>query len=134
MSALGPRPASDRPIGKARNPGIGILLFIVTLGIYGIVWGFCTFEEMKAYRKQGVSGTFYLIFTLVPFIAIVGIIFPWLRPSYIGQMYVEDGRTPPVTGVTGCWLLLPLVGAFILWFKVNNALNAFWISKGATPA
>lgn len=122
-----------RPIGKPRNAGIGLLLVIVTLGIYGLIWGYCTFEEMKQYRKQGVGGGFYLIFSLVPIIAIVGIIFPWLRPSYVGAMYREDGRQPPITGVTGCWILLPIIGAIILWFKVNGALNAFWVSKGAAP-
>ena len=49
-------------------------------------------------------------------------------------MYMEDGQQPPVTGVTGCWVLLPIAGAIILWFKVNDALNRFWVSKGATPA
>jgi hypothetical protein len=121
-------------IGKVRNPGIGLLLVIVTFGIYGLVWGYSTFEEMKNYRKQGVSGVFYLVFSLVPIIAIVGIIFPWLRPAYVGRMYAEDGQARPITGVTGCWVLLPVIGAIILWFKVNNALNTFWLSKGASPA
>ena len=70
-----------RPIGKARNPVTGLLLVIVTLGIYGIVWGCQTFSEMKAYRRQGIGGGFYLVFSLIPILAIVGIIFPWLRPS-----------------------------------------------------
>jgi hypothetical protein len=38
---------------------------------------------------------------------------------------------PPVTGITGLWLLLPLVGAFVWFIKVQGALNRFWIAKGA---
>ena len=135
MAGMGnPNQMGYRPIGKVRSPGMGLFLSIITLGIYGLVWGYSTFSEIRAYRRQGIGGGFYLVFSLVPGIAIVGIIFPWLRPSYIGKMYVEDGRQPPVTGVTGCWVLLPLLGAIMLWFKVNDALNQFWISKGARAA
>jgi hypothetical protein len=36
-----------------------------------------------------------------------------------------------VSGVTGFWMLLPLIG-FIIWVvKVQGALNRFWESKGA---
>ena len=47
-------------------------------------------------------------------------------------MYRGDGRTAPMTGWTGLWILLPLIG-FIVWTaKVQGALNRYWTSKAAT--
>ncbi len=37
-------------------------------------------------------------------------------------------------GTTGLWLLLPIVGAFVWFFKVQGALNRYWEGKGAAPA
>jgi hypothetical protein len=49
-------------------------------------------------------------------------------------MYVADGRPSPVRPLVGLWFLLPLIG-FIIWYvEVQNALNDFWVSKGAPPA
>ena len=46
-------------------------------------------------------------------------------------MVERDGVTSPVRGVTGLWLLLPLVGPFVWFVKVQGALNGYWRSKGA---
>ncbi len=34
----------------------------------------------------------------------------FLLPAEIGNMYAEEGLEKPVTGVTGFWFLIPLVG------------------------
>jgi hypothetical protein len=36
-----------------------------------------------------------------------------------------------VSGKTGFWMFLPLVGYFVWTIKVQGALNRFWASKGA---
>src|SRR5262249_30705918 len=47
-------------------------------------------------------------------------------------VYHAGGREPPpVTGVTGLWNLLPIVGSFIWLAKTQNALSAFWEGHGA---
>jgi hypothetical protein len=58
----------------------------------------------------------------------------FLVPSEIKAMYREDGRNSPVTGWWGLWILLPIAGIFVWFVAVQRALNAFWESKGATPA
>jgi hypothetical protein len=124
-----PTTAAAKPIGKVRNPWTVLILSIVTLGIYGIIYMYMTLQELKNYRGQGWSGGLYLIFAIIfppPLIAI-----PWLLPAWVGRMYAEDGKEKPITGMSGFWIFLPLIGPIVLIFKVQNRLNEFWRTKGA---
>jgi hypothetical protein len=114
----------SRPIGSVRGIGLAIVLFIVTLGLYGLYWYPVNFSDVKRYRGQGVGGLggFLLLFVVVS---------PFLLPAYVGRMYKEDGQENPVSGWTGLWNLLPYVGVFVYLAKVQGALNRFWESKGA---
>jgi Domain of unknown function (DUF4234) len=123
------------PLGQPRGIGFGILLFIITLGIYGLYWVYKTSEEMKQHTGEGIGGVLGLVVWIV-----VGAVMAFVIPSEIGNMYKKDGREPTVTGWTGLWLF-PF-GVFIIpaivWFvKVQGALNRYWESKapaGATAA
>lgn len=115
------------PIGRQRGVGFAIVMYIVTLGFYGIYWMYKSYEEMRNYRKQGVNG---IVGVLLAFI----IVSTFLLPAYVGRMYNEDGNpNNPVSGLTGFWVLVPYVGAFIWLYKIQTALNQFWASKGAPP-
>ena len=57
----------------------------------------------------------------------------FLIPNEIKNAYQTDGRQSPVDVVWGLWFLLPLIGSIIWYVKVQNALNEYWVSKGATP-
>jgi hypothetical protein len=121
--------SDHKPLGNIRNPFIAILLTIFTLGIYAVVWNYSTFEELKNYRGQGWSGMLYLIFQfLFPFPLLA---LPWLMPAYVGNLYAEDGREKPISGLTGFWMFLPIIGALIWFFKMQGNLNEFWTSKHA---
>ena len=117
-----------RPLGKLRSPVGVILLTIVTFGIYGLVWNYKVGNEIKNYSGDGLGGVLWLVIALV-----IGIVMWFVAPSEVGNnLYKKEGQEPPVSGVTGFWMLLPLAG-FIVWFvKVQGALNRFWESKGAT--
>jgi len=128
----GAGPGGARPVGKCRSAGTVNLLFLVTFGIYPLIWYYSTFKELHDYRGQGWSGGTYLLFQfLFPFPLIAN---PWLIPAYVGRMYAEDNRQPPIDGMSGFWIFVPLAGMFIWIIKVQNALNDFWQSKGAAPA
>jgi len=43
-------------IGRPRGIGVGILLFVITLGFYGWYWVFKTHEEIRQYTGQGLGG------------------------------------------------------------------------------
>lgn len=118
---------TTKPVGKIRNPWVVFILSIVTLGIYAIIWCYSIFEELRNWRGQGWSGIVFILLFLFLGIALIAI--PWLIPAYIGRMYEEDGKTKPITGLTGFWVLLPIIGGIVWIFKVQNNLNAFWEAK-----
>lgn len=113
-------------LGKIRSPLIVILLAIVTLGIYGIYWQYSMFKEMKDYSDQGIGGVLGLV--LAFFLSIVNV---FVMPSEVGNLYGAENQLKPVSGITGFWILLPLVGAFVWLFKVQGHLNKFWAAHGA---
>jgi Domain of unknown function (DUF4234) len=124
-------PASNTgPSGQPRGIGFGILLFIVTLSIYGFYWVFKTQDEVKNHSGQGVGGVLALVIYIV-----VSPVTWFLVPSEVGKMYTQDGRPAPFTGWTGLWLLLPIIGAFVWFIKIQGALNRYWGSKstGSLP-
>jgi Domain of unknown function (DUF4234) len=106
-------------VGRHRNPWAVLLWMIVTLGIYGLYWIYISFAEVHARRGKGVGGFVGLLLALIP----VSI---FLLPSYVGNMYAEEGKEKPITGLAGLWALIPLVGSIIWLFKVQGRLNDFW--------
>jgi hypothetical protein len=114
-------------VGRHRNPLVVLLLMIVTLGIYGLYWIYISFAEVRAHRGKGTSGIVGLLLALVP----VSI---FLLPSHIGDMYAESGKTKPITGMTGLWALIPLIGGIVWLFKVQGRLNEYWgAAEAAAP-
>jgi hypothetical protein len=120
------------PLGQPRGIGFGILLFIVTLSLYGWYWAYKTHEEMKQHTGDGLGGVLGLVVWII-----INPVSAFVIPSEIGKMYQRDGRTAPVTGWTGLWLVpgAILIIPAIVWFvKVQGALNRYWESKSQAPA
>jgi len=121
--------ATSGPLGQPRGIGFAILLTIVTLGIYSFYWVFKTQEEVKEHSGIGIGGVLgFVVYLLVSPVT-------WfLIPSEVGKMFKADGREAPFSGWTGLWLLLPIVGAFVWFIKIQGALNRYWESKAASGA
>jgi len=120
------------PLGQPRGIGFAILMTIITLGIYSLYWVFKTQDEVKNHSGQGVGGVLGLVIYIV-----VSVVTWFLIPSEVGKMFTRDGRPAPFTGWTGLWLLLPIIGAFVWFIKIQGALNRYWESKasvGTLPA
>ena len=47
-------------------------------------------------------------------------------PSEVGNLYGNAGRNKPLTGWTGLWLLLPIIGTIIWFVRVQGNLNTYW--------
>jgi Domain of unknown function (DUF4234) len=114
-------------VGKVRNPWVVIILSIITIGIYGLYWQYASFKEMKDYSGVGIGGPIGLVIAIL-----IGIVNAFLLPAEAGAIYATAGQEKPVRGVTGFWVLIPLVGYFIWVIKVQGALNRLW--EGAAPA
>ena len=116
--------------GHTRSIGLCILCAIITLGIYAIVWVYKTNNEIKRYSGNGVGGVVGLVIYLV-----ISPVTYFIVPSEVRYMYEDlDGGTSPVRGITGLWILLPLLGPIIWFVKVQGALNRYWESKGVAAA
>jgi hypothetical protein len=116
--------------GRMRPTGLTILLFFVTLGIWGFVYYFQTHEEMKRHSGEGLGGVFALVIAII-----FGVVSPFLLSNEVGQLYARRGQQPPVTALTGLWFfpgIFILVGPFIWFVRTNNALNDYWRSLGVT--
>lgn len=120
-------PAPGTP-GRQRKTGISILLFLVTFGIYGIVYYYKVHEELKIHTGRGLGGTVALLLSLF-----VGVASPFLLSDEVGKLYTARGQQPPVNAMTGLWVIpgfIILVGPFIWFAKTNGALNDYWASIG----
>lgn len=112
------------PIGKPRGVVFVILISIVTLGVYHLYWVYMVFEEMKQHTGEGIGGVLGLVIALV-----INPVNFFVMPSEVGKMYRGDGRSVPMTGWTGLWVLLPIIGWVVWTVKVQRALNRYWESK-----
>jgi len=94
----------------------------VTLGIYAFIWTYKTHDELKKHSGEGLGG----ILGLVVFILVSPVTY-FVIPSEVRRnLYEPSGRESPVRGLTGLWVLLPLIGPFIWFPKVNGAINNYW--------
>lgn len=119
-------PAPIGAVGRPRQPWVVAVLTLVTLGIYGVYWQYASFQEMKDYSGQGIGGVVGLLFAL--FLSIVNC---FLLPAEIGNLYFQERGDRPVSGLTGFWVFLPIVGWFVWLVKSQRRLNEFWVAHGA---
>lgn len=117
------------PLGQPRGVAFVVVMTFITLGIYGLYWTFVTFDELRNHMATGLGGGLALILHIIFYPVI-----PFIAGSEVGNMYAADGQEKPVTGLTGLWILLPLIGWIIWSVKVQRALNNYWHGKAGTSA
>jgi len=129
MSSTPPPPAASASgnVGEIRKPLTVLLLGIITCGIYFLFWYYKSFEEMKDYSGEGLGGLVGLLLSIF-----CGIITMFVLPAEVGNLYERDGKDKPISGMTGFWNLLPIIGTLVWLWKVQGHLSDFWESKGAT--
>jgi hypothetical protein len=117
------------PIGRIRPTGMIILLFCVTLGIWGFIYYYQVHEEMKRHSGEGLGGVLAVVIAII-----FGLLNPFLLSNEVGQLYARRGQEPPVTALTALWFfpgMFILIGPFVWFIQTNNALNEYWQSLGA---
>ncbi len=116
----------DRLEGHFYSPGLVILLTIVTLGIWAAVWTYRTNEDLKKFNGDGLGG----VLGVVLYIFISPVVM-FTIPNEVKNAYERSGRESPVSALWGLWFLLPLIGNFIWYLKVQRVLNDFWLANGS---
>jgi Domain of unknown function (DUF4234) len=119
-AAATPKPSAGTP----RGVGVVILLYFVTLGIYGLYWYYITHDEMKRETGEGLGGGIALLIAIL-----AGIVMPFITANEVGKMYEKAGHAKPVSAATGLWAfpgIFIIVGPFIWIAKVQGALNRYW--------
>lgn len=90
-------------------------------------WYYHVHSELQQRRQNGLGGGVALLLAIfLPFVM------AFLTPSEVGALYSEERRPEPVSGVTGLWIFLPLVGGLVWFIKTNGAINRYWEASGAT--
>jgi hypothetical protein len=117
------------PPGKIRSWGVVAILSIVTCGIYFFFWSYSVFEEDKQHSGDGVGGVVGVLLAIF-----IGIVNWFLLPAEVGNIYSKADEAKPVSGATGFWNLIPIVGWFIWLYKVQTAINERWEQMGAVRA
>lgn len=128
-AAPAPPAAAAAPLGRQRGPWFVALIGLITFGIYLIYWAYKTGDEIKRHSGEGLGGILWLVIWIV-----IGIVMWFVAPSEVGNLYGREGQAKPVSGKTGFWMFLPIVGYFVWVIKVQGALNRYWASKGAATA
>jgi len=116
-------------VGKVRSTGLAMVLFVVTFGIYGLVWWYLVHDEMKRHSGQGIGGLVALL--LAFFISPAAAFF---TSDEVGKLYERTGRRAPVSALTGLWYFpgIFLIVLPVVWFvQTNGALNEYWRGLGA---
>ena len=124
-----PLPGGPATVGRVRSTGLSMLLFVVTFGIYGLVWWYLVHDEMRKHSGQGIGGVVALI--LGWFVSPVAAFF---TSDEVGKLYERSGRQAPVSALTGLWYfpgMFILVGPIVWFVKTNGALNDYWRAYGA---
>ena len=101
----------DGPPGRVRPTGTSILLFVVTFGIYGLVYNYQVHDEMKRHSGRGLGGGLALLLTFL-----AGIAMPFLTPNEVGNLYTRKNHKAPVNAWTGLWSVLPHVLGMVAVF------------------
>ena len=121
-----PSPAAGLgPIGKPRSVFLVIVLTIVTFGIWTIVWSYQNGDELKRHANTGLGGIAYLFITLL-----ISPVTMFLMAGEVEQLYRRKGMEPPITTIWGLWFLLPFIGNFIWYVRIQYALNDYWAAHG----
>jgi hypothetical protein len=114
------------PIGKPRSIGMTIFLSIITFTIWTYIWSYWNGEELRKHNRAGAGGVVYLILVIIIYPVVM-----FMMADEVQRMYEERGETSPITTLWGLWFLLPLIGNIIWYVRIQNALNDFWMDRGA---
>ena len=98
---------------KKRNMWMQVLLYVVTLGLYGIYWFYQTAKEMIEYKRlEGSAGLWTLLY-VIPFINLIAV---WKHGEAVESL--TEGRYNKIL-IFALWIFLPIA----VWIITQSELN-----------
>jgi RND superfamily putative drug exporter len=113
------------------SAGFHVVLFVITLGLYGWYWVYRTHREARRQTGQGLGGVLGLLLWIL-----LQPVSAFVIPSEVRRMYEKSGREAPVSGRTGLWLFPfgVLIVPAIVWFvKIHRALDRLEVPAALQP-
>jgi len=99
---------------KKRNIGMQVLLYVVTLGLYGIYWFYQTAKEMIEYKRLGGSAGLWTLLSVIPFINLIAV---WKYGGAVESL--TEGRYNKIL-IFVLWFFLPFVVLIITQAELNR--------------
>jgi len=122
-----------RPYGTVQKPLTSALLTMFTI-VYGFIWGYRIHKENKECADVGPGGPLGLLFMFIPGWNVVR---SFLFTNEVALVQQRAGIQPTVSAKTWLWYFpggcLMGVGILIWISKLQKALNATWMARGAPP-
>lgn len=121
-------------VGKQRGFWRGLLLTVVTLGIYGIYWNYQAHKELHRQFEMGAEGrsdaVLWLIFGVI--FGLPMLVYHWKFVNNVNHARWKLGMKPGITPLAFLlWttvgvLLLVVVGPAIGYYQLQNSVNEVW--------
>ena len=106
---------------KQRSVALGIILTLVTCGIYGLYWFVCLTEDTNAASgEQGTSGVLALIFTIIT-CGIYGLYWAYRCGEKLDKAKAMRGMPASNGGIL--YLILYIFGGIIAYALIQHELN-----------
>lgn len=123
-----------------RRFGIGLLLTVATLGLYGIYWHYVTYDELdRTFGRYDIPMWAYVLMWL-PVVGLIGYapyMIAYLRDLTDAREQVGLGPGPSV-GRHLAWTFLGapflLVGPIMAYHRLQGSLNELWAEAADTIA
>jgi predicted RNA-binding Zn-ribbon protein involved in translation (DUF1610 family) len=122
----------ERPGEKPRSFGRGLLLIVVTLGLYIFYWHYKAYKELEDAFPRRVDFPLGLyVLSYVPFISVVGqLLFMSSFISDVNELrYGHDLPRQLTLGGFLAWFVLGsfvIVGPFVAYYKLQSSINGVW--------
>lgn len=111
---------------KRRDIGIMVALWVMTLGLYGLVWLYNTSDELSQYNKKTDNPLALVLLALIPPLNVFVI---WWHVQAVARISASGGRKG--IGENSLFLLwfpwlpvVPTVGAILSQVQLNKRASA----------
>ena len=113
---------------KQRNIVMVLILFVITLGIYGLYWFYSTANELIQRNKQDENPFIWLIMALIPIVNLFAI---WKHAQAV-ELMTEKKVNGMVLFLL--WVVIAPVAIIVTQMELNKRAGQATATSGEAPA